>query len=98
LFILNKIKPLKIMSYYKTIGGKKMDTAIIAAAEEAVSGSRDGRISKADAGKILKVAKDAGKITAVEQTTLKHIHKNYQWTEASEKWFAEAISKLQKSK
>jgi hypothetical protein len=82
------------MSYYKTINGKKMDGAIIAAADEAVSGSRDGRISKADAGKILKVSKDAGQITDVEKTTLTYVHKNYKWTEASEKWFAEEIAKL----
>jgi hypothetical protein len=81
------------MSYYKTINGKKMDGAIIDAAEEAVSGAHDGRISKADAEKILKVSKDAGKITDVEKATLAYVHKNYKWTEAAEKWFAEAIKK-----
>ncbi len=82
------------MSYYKTIDGKKMDGAIIEAAEEAVKGSGDGRISKADAGKILKVAMDAGKITDIEKVTLQHIHKNYQWTDASAAWFNDEISKL----
>lgn len=52
-----------------------------------VSGSSDGRISKADAEKILKVSKDAGKVTEVEKATLAYVHKNYNLTEAAKKWF-----------
>ena len=80
------------MSYYKTIDGKKMDGAIIDAADEAVKG--DGRISKADAEKILKFSKDGGKITDIERTTLEHVFQKYKWTEAAEGWFNGEISKL----
>ena len=82
------------MSYYKTIDGKKMDGAIIDAADVAVKGSGDGRISKADAEKILKVSKDGGKITDVEKTTLLHVHQKYQWTDAAAAWFKDEIAKL----
>jgi len=37
------------MSYYKTLDGKKLDSALLEMAEEAVKGAGDGRISKADA-------------------------------------------------
>ena len=41
------------MSYYKTIDGVKMDAALLEAADEAVAGRGDGRISIADADMLL---------------------------------------------
>ena len=86
---IGKLKP----SYYKTIGGKRMDGAILDTAARAVKGSGDGRISKADAVKIFNVSKDAGKITNVEITTLGYVYHRYKWTEAAATWFADQLSK-----
>lgn len=81
------------MSYYKTIGGKKMDGAILDTAALAVKGSGDGRISKADAVKIFNASKDADKITGVEIVTLAYVYHNYKWTDVAAAWFAGQLSK-----
>ena len=81
---IGKLKP----SYYKTIGGKKMDGAILEAAAKAVKGAGDGRISKADAFKIFKASKDGGIITNAEIETLAHVYHKYKWTDAAAAWFA----------
>jgi len=86
-----KLKP----SYYKTVGGKKMDGLILDLAAQSVKGSGDGRISKADAAKIFNASKDAGKITDAEIITLAHVYHKYKWTETAAAWFAEQLSKLQ---
>ena len=70
---IGKLKP----TYYKTIGGQRMDGGILDLAAEAVKGSGDGRISKGDAQKILKAAKDGGKITDIEKATLAYVQKKY---------------------
>jgi DNA-directed RNA polymerase subunit F len=92
-YLSSQIGKLKT-SYYKTIGGKKMDGSIIDLAAEAVKGSGDGRISKADAQKILKAAKDGGKITDIEKATLAYIHKKHKWTDAAATWFQEQVAGL----
>ena len=46
------------MGYYKTIDGKKYDGELIELAEKLTAGAGDGRISKADAEKILEAVKD----------------------------------------
>ena len=44
------------MSYYKQIEGVKYDRELVEAADEAVAGRGDGRISRADAEKLLTFA------------------------------------------
>jgi hypothetical protein len=82
------------MSYYKTIGGKRLDSRILALAEKSVSGARDGRISKKDAAGLVKATIDASKITEVEKTTLLYILKQYNWTPVAAAWFKTKVGKL----
>jgi DNA-directed RNA polymerase subunit F len=81
-------------TYYKTVSGQKMDGGILDVAAQAVKGSGDGRISTGDAKKILKEAKDGGRITDVERATLTHIQKKYKWTDKAGEWFNAEIAKL----
>jgi hypothetical protein len=86
---IGKLKP----AYYKTVEGQKMDGAILTAAAEAVKGSGDGRISKADAAKIFRASKDGGVITTTEIKTLAWVYHQYKWTEAASSWFYEQLQK-----
>jgi hypothetical protein len=81
------------MSYYKTVNGKKLDGHLIDMADGAISGVGDGRISLADAQKMLASVKDSGVYTDVEKKTMEHIRDNYQWTEAADSWFRSEIAK-----
>lgn len=86
---VGKLKP----TYYKTIGGKKMDGLILDAAAKAVKGSGDGRVSKADAAKIFKASVDGGTITTTEINTLAHVYYKFKWTPAAAAWFADQLEK-----
>ncbi len=79
------------MNYYKQVEGKKLEGYLLEIANNAVRGAGDGRISKADAEKILATVTDGKIYTVVEKETVAHIHKNYKWTEAAWDWFGEQI-------
>lgn len=80
------------MSYYKTIDGVKMDAALLEAADEAVAGRGDGRISIADADMLLEKVKDGNSYTDVEKATVKHIRENYKWTDDADEHFRKSIN------
>ncbi|HNI28743.1 MAG TPA: OmpA family protein, partial [Leptospiraceae bacterium] len=75
------------MSYYKTIKGKKYDKELLDMAEEFVSGKGDGRISLAEAKKLIEAVKDGNEYTDVEKRTVEYIRNNYTFTESADKWF-----------
>jgi hypothetical protein len=79
------------MNYYKQVGGKKLDGHLLEIADVAVAGAGDGRISRADAEKMLAMVIDDNVYTGVEQETVDYIHKNYHWTEPAWEWFREQI-------
>ena len=81
------------MSYYKQIDGVQYDRALVEAAEEAVAGRGDGRISRADAEKLLAYIIDGSKITAVEQATLIYLRDRFKWTDKADAWLKDAITK-----
>lgn len=81
------------MGYYTTIDGIKMDKSLIEAADAAVAGAGDGRISLADAEKLLAAVKDGDSYTDVEKATVKHIRENYKWTDEADAWFRAEINK-----
>lgn len=74
-------------SYYIQIDGKKYDRGLVEAAREAVEGAGDGRISQADAEKLLEQVKDGNSYTDVEKDTVKYIRENFTWTDAADEWF-----------
>lgn len=81
------------MAYYKTIDGKKYDADLLAAADEAVAGRGDGRISEADAAMLLEKVKDGDSYTDIEKATVAYIRENYKWTEEADEWFRTEIRK-----
>ena len=80
-------------SYYKTIDGVKYDRELLEAADTAVAGRGDGRISKADAATLLEQVKDGNSYTDVEKATVKYIRDNYKWTDEADAWFRAEINK-----
>ena len=79
------------MSYYKVIDGKKYDKELLEAAEEAVKGQNDGRISTEDAKKLYEKVKDGDSYTDIEKATVKYIRENFKWTDKADKWFRDEI-------
>jgi len=81
------------MSYYKEIDGKKYDAGLIEAAEKAIEGRGDGRISAADAKSLLAKVKDGGTYTDVEKDTVAYIREKMKWTDDADEWFRTEIRK-----
>ena len=81
------------MSYYKVIDGEKYDKELLEAAEAAVAGAGDGRISQDDAEKLLAKVKDGDSYTDIEKATVKYIRDNFKWTDAADEWFRTEIRK-----
>lgn len=81
------------MGYYKTIDGKKYEAGLLDLAEKLTAGSGDGRISMADAEKILEAVKDGQAYTDIEKGTMAYIRENYKWTEAADEWFRTEVRK-----
>lgn len=81
------------MGYYKTIKGKKFDKELLDMAEEFVSGKGDGRISLAEAKKLIEAVKDGNEYTDIEKRTMEYIRNNYTFTESADKWFRTEIRK-----
>ena len=81
------------MAYYKVIDGKKYDKELIEAAEEAVKGRGDGRISIADAKILYEKVKDGDTYSDIEKDTVKYIRENFKWTEDGDEWFRAEIRK-----
>ncbi|HHG83602.1 MAG TPA: hypothetical protein ENJ82_02535 [Bacteroidetes bacterium] len=69
------------MAEYKTINGVKYDKPLLEAAEKAIEGVGDGRVSFDDAKAIWADAMEDGKITKVEVRTIKYILENYKCTD-----------------
>ncbi|HJK89102.1 MAG TPA: hypothetical protein RMH85_01805 [Polyangiaceae bacterium LLY-WYZ-15_(1-7)] len=81
------------MGYYKTIDGKKYDGALLEAAEKAVAGRGDGRISLEDAKSLLEKVKDGDSYTDVEKDTVAYIREKMKWTDEADEWFRTEIRK-----
>ncbi len=81
------------MGYYKTIDGVKYDADLIEAAETAVAGQGDGKISFEDAQILLEKVKDGDTYTDVEKATMAYIRENFKWTEKADEWFRAEIRK-----
>jgi len=81
------------MGYYREIDGVKYDAALLEAAEKAVEGAGDGRISQKDAEALLKQVKDGDAYTDVEKATVKFIREKMKWTDAADEWFRTEIRK-----
>jgi len=79
------------MSYYRVIDGEKYDDELLKAAEEAVAGRGDGRISIEDAKALLEKVMDGNSYTDIEKATVSYIRDNFKWTEEADNWFRTEI-------
>ncbi|HPV39848.1 MAG TPA: LysM peptidoglycan-binding domain-containing protein [Spirochaetota bacterium] len=80
-------------TYYKKIKGKNYDKKLIVAADSAVKGRGDGRISLNDAKKILRTVQDASNYSDIEKSTMKYIRDHYAFTPEADRWFRGEIRK-----
>eukprot|EP00929_Paragymnodinium_shiwhaense_P102167 TRINITY_DN6534_c1_g1_i1.p1 TRINITY_DN6534_c1_g1~~TRINITY_DN6534_c1_g1_i1.p1 ORF type:complete len:140 (+),score=46.99 TRINITY_DN6534_c1_g1_i1:132-551(+) len=82
----------------KTIKGKKYDRTILKAAEIAVKGAGDGRISQTDAKMICKAVRPStdGKSTydPMEKATMAYVRKNFKFTKAGDNAVRTFIAKM----
>ncbi len=78
-------------SHYKVIEGVRYDRALLEAADEAVAGRGDGRISVADAEKLFDQVADGSQYTETEKTTIRYIRDNYPFTDAADAFLRGAI-------
>ncbi len=86
------------MSYYRTVKGRKYDKHLLELAEEFVSGKGDGRISLADAKKLITAVKDGNDYTDIEKRTVEYIRTNFSFTDSADSWFRTEIRKWAASK
>ena len=63
------------------------DLELLCAAEAAVAGYGDGRISRSDLQEIIDIIHGTGWFSPVEKATLDHIHENYRFTKAAERLY-----------
>ena len=63
------------------------DLELICAAEGAVAGYGDGRISRRDIQDIMDIIHTTGWYSLVEKATLEHIHDHYRFTKAAERLY-----------
>ena len=88
-----KLEPAKAEGYYRVIDGHKYDKRLLDAADDAVKGQGDGRISLADAKKLLPEVTDGGRYTDVEKATMEYVRDNYKWTKEADEWFRTELRK-----
>jgi uncharacterized tellurite resistance protein B-like protein len=81
------------MADYKIVEGVRLDKSLIELAEASVAGVGDGRISFEDAQKIWADAMADGKITVVENRTVKYILETYNCTEKAKAFLGEHVYK-----
>lgn len=85
------------MKYYRFINGKRYDRSLINFANFKVKGQGDGRISIDDAKEVWRVAMDGGRITEIEDDTLRYLLNELNWTDSARDWItAELLAGVQK--
>ncbi len=81
-------------TYYKVIDGKRYDKQMLEIAEQTTAGKGDGRISIADAKRLIAAVTDGGRYTDTEKDTMEHIRANYKFTEEADEFFREEIRRF----
>lgn len=85
-----------IKPYYKIIDGLRYDRKILEEADRSVEGIGDGRISQADAERLLPLFGDMGDVTIIEERTLQYLLQKYTWTNGAETWFLDKVNRISK--
>jgi hypothetical protein len=76
---------------YRIVDGVKLDNYLIDAADVAVSGKGDGRISIDDARELMRRVKEDGLYSDIEKVTIAYIREHYKWTDEADDWFRTEI-------
>ncbi len=76
---------------YRFVDGVKLDNHLIDAADIAVSGKGDGRISMEDARELMRRVKEDGMYSDIEKVTISYIREHYKWTDEADEWFRTEI-------
>jgi len=76
---------------YRIVDGVKLDNYLIDAADIAVSGKGDGRISLDDARELMRRVKEDGTYSDIEKVTIAYIREHYKWTDEADDWFRTEI-------
>lgn len=79
---------------YRTIEETKLDRVLIDAAELAIEGLGDGRVSEDDAKTMWAMVSNDSLMTKTEKDTLLYIVKNYNCTDAARSFIMDKILKL----
>lgn len=82
------------MTYYRTIGGRRYDRALLEQAEAMTQGRADGRISEVDAQQLLTLARDGDSITEVEREPLHYILDQFNITDPARAWLEQQLREL----
>ena len=61
---------------------------------QTTAGKGDGRISLADAQRLIGAVTDGGRYTDVEKETMAYIRENYKFTDEADSWFREEIRRF----
>ena len=77
--------------HYKVIEGVRYERALLDAADAAVAGKGDGRISVSDAETLLDLIVDGNQYTSTEKRTVGYIRENYTFTDAGDAFLRGAI-------
>tara|TARA_B100001123_G_C14322012_1_gene635594 strand:+ start:55 stop:423 length:369 start_codon:yes stop_codon:yes gene_type:complete len=73
------------------------DLELICAAEGAIAGYGDGRISRRDIQDIMDIIHNTGWYSLVEKSTLEHIYENYRFTKLAEQIYHNELEKWPKT-
>lgn len=79
---------------YITIDGEKYEKELVDLAKQLTTGRSEGKISKEEAGELLKSASDGKGVTETELKTLKYIRKAFPFTDSAATFFDAEITKL----
>jgi uncharacterized tellurite resistance protein B-like protein len=79
------------MADYRIIDGVRLDKSLMELAEKSVQGAGDGRVSFEDAQVIWADAMADGKITVVENRTVKYILDHFKCTDKAKAFLAEHV-------
>ena len=79
--------------YYTYIDGQRYDSSLLSSARFRIRKQGDGRISKADAQDIWRIAMDGGRLTEIEEMTLSYILEHFNFTESAREWIQAELDK-----
>ena len=82
------------MSYYRTINGQRYDAALLDRLQGLTHRQGDGRVSHADAQRLLAYAQDGQGITPTERQTLHYVLDQYNFTDKARTYLQQQIDQL----